>query len=190
MRKAIIVLLATLSLNSVVTAQPNKVYKSLNAIEDKDSVYVLVLRHKRLKAIPDEVFECKNLRKLDVGMNRIDSIPQSISALVNLEELNMQRNKLHSIPAAVGKLSNLRVLNLNRNPILELPPEMGDLKNLRQLILWCTGIVSVPQSFEALNYTLEVLDLRVCPLTWDDQKAIEAIIPSPRKRWDYVCNCK
>ena len=174
----------------VAFAQSGRVYKSLKDVRRPDSVYHLRLNYKRLKKIPEKVFEMHNLRTLDLGCNFIDSIPPEIGTLTSLEILNLRRNRIRSIPPEVGNLKNLRKINFSRNPILDLPDEMGNLTSLEELVLWCTGVISFPPSFVALNYTLKLIDLRVCPLTWDDQQAIEQLLPTPRKRWDYVCNCQ
>lgn len=171
-------------------AQRGRVYKSLKEVRNPDSVYILQLNFKRLRQIPPKVFEMHNLRKLDLGRNFIDSIPPEIGTLTRLEELDLRRNRIRTVPPEVGQLTRLRRINLSRNPILELPDEMGNLVRLEELILWMTGVVAFPPTFVALNESLKVIDLRVCPLTWDDQQAIKELLPSPRKRWDYVCNCQ
>ncbi|MBR3960348.1 MAG: leucine-rich repeat domain-containing protein [Bacteroidales bacterium] len=188
--KKICLIIACLFLVQGLSAQKGKVYKSLDDVRRVDSVYHLKLNYKRLKKIPPKVFEMHNLRTLDLGRNFIDSIPPEIGTLVNLESLDLRRNRIRKVPGEIGNLKNLKTLNLSRNPILDLPDEMSGLEKLEELILWCTGVISFPPSFVALNYTLKVIDLRVCPLTWDDQQAIEELLPTPRKRWDYVCNCK
>ncbi len=185
-----VVLLAVVLESSFCMAQRDKVYKSLSDVRNLDSVYVLKMNYRRLKTIPPKVFEMRNLRILDLGCNFIDSIPPGIERLANLEVLDMRRNRIRTIPAQIGQLRKLKRLNMSRNPILDLPDEMSALENMEELVLWCTGVVSFPPSFVALNYTLKLIDLRVCPLTWDDQQAIEQLLPTPRKRWDYVCNCK
>ena len=171
-------------------AQRDRVYKSLKEVRNPDSVYQLRLHFKRLKQIPPKVFTFRNLRSLDLGRNFIDSIPPEIGQLTNLEQLDLRRNRIKVVPPELGLLTNLKVLNLSRNPILDLPDEMSSLTSLEELLIWCTGVISFPPSFVALNETLRVIDMRVCPLTYDDQQAIEQLLPSPRKRWDYVCNCK
>ncbi|MBP5516308.1 MAG: leucine-rich repeat domain-containing protein [Bacteroidales bacterium] len=196
MKKIINILVAIIVLASLAIpttslhAQRDKVYKSLSEVRNPDSVYILRLRYKRMKTIPAKVFTFKNLRVLDLSRNFIDSIPPEIASLTNLEELNVRRNRIRVVPPEVGKLVQLRILDMSRNPILELPDEMSALTRLEELTLWCTGIVSFPPSFVTLNETLRVIDLRVCPLTYDDQQAIEELLPNPRKRWDYVCNCQ
>lgn len=171
-------------------AQRDRVYKSMKDVRNVDSVYVLQLHFKRLKQIPPKVFEMRNLRSLDLGRNFIDTIPPEISRLTHLEVLDMRRNRIRYVPPEIGRLTGLRTLNLSRNPILELPDEMSALTNLEELILWCTGVISFPPSFVALDGTLKVIDMRVCPLKWEDQEAIRELLPTPRKRWDYVCNCQ
>lgn len=175
---------------ALLFAQEDRVYKSLSEVKNPEDVYVLKLNYKRLHRIPDKVFLMTNLRVLDLGKNFIDSIPPQIANLKCLQELDLSRNHLRTIPPAVGELRQLRDLDLSRNPLLELPEEMGQLTKLEKLTLWSTGIISFPPTFVALNESLKVLDMRVCPMSWDDQQAIEELLPSARKRWDYVCNCK
>lgn len=188
--KRLLLLIVLSALALPAGAQRNRVYKSLKDVRNPDSVYVLKLNYKRLRQIPPKVFAMRNLRELDLGRNFIDSIPPEIGQLSRLERLDLRRNKIRVVPPEVGQLVRLEYLNLSRNPILDLPDEMGNLVRLEELIIWCTGVVSFPPSFVALNATLRLIDMRVCPMRWEDQEAVEALLPSPRKRWDYVCNCQ
>ena len=188
--KRIITLLLFVLCTVTVCAQRDRIYKSLKEVRNPDSVYHLKLNFKRLKQIPHKVYDMHNLRVLDLGRNFIDTLPPEIGTLTNLEVLDLRRNKIRFVPREIGHLVKLNKLNLSRNPILDLPDEMSNLTNLEELIIWCTGIISFPPSFVALNNTLKTIDMRVCPLTWDDQQAIEELLPTPRKRWDYVCNCQ
>lgn len=190
MFRKILIFIAICFVGMTVMAQRDRVYKSMKEVRNVDSVYTLQLRFKRLRQIPPKVFEMRNLRRLDLGRNFIDSIPPEIGRLKNLEELDLRRNRIRAVPPEMGQLTNLRILNMSRNPILDLPDEMGALSKLEELILWCTGVISFPPSFVALDGSLKLIDLRVCPLKWDDQEAIRELLPTPRKRWDYVCNCQ
>lgn len=182
------VLLLAVALSA--SGQRDKVYTSLSEVQEPDSVYILRLNHKRLREIPPIIFTFSNLHTLDLGKNRINNLPPEIGTLKNLQELDLRRNKLRTVPPEVGQLTQLQHINLSRNPILDLPEEMGALVNLKELIIWCTGIVDFPESFKALNYSLQLIDMRVCPMTWDNQQAVEELLPTPKKRWDHVCNCK
>ena len=190
MFRKILIFIAICFVGMTVMAQRDRVYKSMKEVRNVDSVYTLQLRFKRLRQIPPKVFEMRNLRRLDLGRNFIDSIPPEIGRLKNLEELDLRRNRIRAVPPEMGQLTNLRILNMSRNPILDLPDEMGALSKLEELILWCTGVISFPPSFVALDGSLKLIDLRVCPLKWDDQEAIRELLPTPRKRWDYVCYCQ
>lgn len=155
-----------------------------------DSVRHLDLSRRRLRTVPPEVYEMTNLRYLNLSHNRIDTLDERMLLLTHLDTLLLGRNRLRTVPHWIGGMTSLRLLDMSRNPILDLPPTMANLKNLERLVLWSTGVVSMPPEMKALNYTLKELDLRVCPMTYDNQMEIEAILPTPRKRWDRVCNCK
>ncbi len=151
---------------SLSAAQPGRVYTSLQEVEDPEEVYVLRLRHQRLRHVPAAVWQMGNLRELDLRGNRLASLPDS-----------------------VGTLANLRRLELSRNPIQALPPALAAADSLRELILWDTYITTLPPEFARLDGTLRLIDLRSCPLTPDDQAALSALLPRVEKRWDYACNC-
>lgn len=184
------ILVAFMLLPFASSAQSDKVYTSLSDVKDPSEVYILKLHYKRLRRIPPQIFTYHNLRVLDLSKNFIDTISPEISKLQNLEELDLERNHIHNVPDAISSLSHLRSLNLSRNPILELPESMAQLSHLEQLVIWSTGIVSFPPTFVVLDATLQLIDMRVCPMTYENQEAIEELLPTPRKRWDYVCNCK
>lgn len=150
----------------VVTAQPGRIYKSLDEVTNPDDVYILRLRGKRLKTVPSVVFKMTNLRELDLRGNRLTSLPDSIAQLRHLEKLEV-----------------------SRNPLSVLPNEMSQMSQLRELILWDTYMVDFPATFEMLDSTLEVLDLRSCPIHPDEQEAIAKMLPSVKKLWDQACNC-
>lgn len=155
-----------LLLGCTLFAQPDKVYKSLKDVKNPADVYILQLHNKRLKTIPREVFTMTNLRQLDLRGNRIAFLPDSISQLQNLQRLE-----------------------LSRNPLMALPASMANMEQLRELVLWSTYVTELPPQFARLDGTLELLDLRHCPLMLDDQTAINNLLPSVKKLWDYACNC-
>ena len=155
-----------LLLGVVAAAQPGRVYTSLQQVEDPDEVYILQLRHQRLKTLPAEVLEMHNLEELDLRGNHIALLPDNLC-----------------------QLRHLRRLELSRNPLTALPATLAQLDSLQELVLWSTYITDLPATFARLDGTLLLLDLRHCPLTLDDQSAIEALLPTPQKLWDYACNC-
>ena len=161
-----LLLIALLLLPGMATCQPDKVYRSLSEVTNPDEVYILHLRSKRLNAVPQQVYVMHNLRELNLRGNRIATLSDSIVLLQNLERIE-----------------------LSRNPIDSLPPVMASLPHLTHLVLWDTRVTNLPKEFARLDNTLQLLDLRDCPLTLDDQKAIEQLLPTVKKLWDYACNC-
>ena len=148
-------------------AQEGRVYKSLKEVTDPTEVYSLQLRGKQLKAVPSVVYKMVNLRELDLRGNRITVLSDSIAQLTHLQRLEV-----------------------SRNPLVGLPAAMAQMTELRELVLWSTYVTDLPPEFERLNETLELLDLRDCPMTQADQEALEQMLPSVKKEWYYTCNCE
>lgn len=159
-------LMGLLMANAELSAQPGKVYKSLDEVTDPGEVYALQLHGKRLRRVPGIVYSMTNLRDLDLRGNKIAYLSDSIAMLVNLQRLEV-----------------------SRNPLMEVPAAMAEMKSLRELVLWDTYVNAVPEEFARLDGQLQLLDLRSCPLMLDDQKLIDKILPSTKKKWDYACNC-
>ena len=147
-------------------AQEGRVYKSLKEVTDPEAVYSLQLRGKRLKAVPAMVYKMTNLRELDLRGNRIAHLPDSIARLTHLQRLE-----------------------LSRNPLMGLPSAMAQMTELRELVLWSTYVTDLPPEFERLDGSLELLDLRDCPMAQEDQEALERMLPTVKKLWYYACNC-
>lgn len=150
----------------VSAAQPGRVYCSLEEVSDPALVYHLQLHGKRLKHVPAQVYEMVHLEVLDLRSNKINYLSDSLALLTNLQRLDVSRNPLREIPAAVAQLSQLK-----------------------ELVVWSTYVTSLPTEISCLNESLQVIDMRSCPLTYDDQQAIEQLLPSVKKLWNYACNC-
>ena len=190
MKKAIVFAILASAVWGCVFAQRGRVYTSLEEITDYDSVYALTLKHKGLKEFPKVILQMRNLERLDLSWNKMHSLPKEIGTLTNLTYLNLNHNRLDSIPKEIADLRNVSVLVLSRNRILELPAEMGEMSNLRELLMLSNGIKKLPDSFRNLDTTLEIIDLRANPLTYDDQLDIKDLIPTPKKKMTRVCNCQ
>ena len=176
---------------TILLAQQEHIYTSLENIEQPDSVFILLLSKNRLDTFPTQILEFRNLRELDLSKNKLHNIPPQIGKLSNLEVLNLDRNKIDSLPQEIGQLHKLRYLKLSRNRLYYLPSSIANLYNLKELILWSNGIKYFPESFRKLNTTIKVIDLRDNPMMlYDDQQAIKEMLPTPTIKMDNVCNCQ
>lgn len=160
-KQSILILLFFFSLN--VQSQ-NKCYKNLDsALVNKDCVECLDLSKDRLKEIPSEIYEFKNLKTLILSKNKIKHISDSLSTLTNLHYLDLSSNYIESLPASLATL-HIDTLIMWDNPIYEFPNELS-------------------------KWDLKYLDLRAIQMNKEEQKNIKALFPSARVRMDHPCNC-
>jgi hypothetical protein len=124
-------------------------------------------------SIPEEVYEIKSLKNLNLSNNsiarieskinklsklevlilsnnKIGGIPKEIGDLVNLESLQLDNNKINSLPAEIGHLINLVTLNLSRNQLTTLPAEIGQLTNLTSLDISHNQLTTLPAEMKQL----------------------------------------
>ena len=85
--------------------------------------------------LPPEIYELKDLRKLNLSSNKLKSVPSKIENLKNLIHLNLSNNELSGLTSKIGNLENLVLLNLSDNKLILLPFELENLKNLAYLDL-------------------------------------------------------
>ena len=61
-----------------------------------------------IEKIPEELYECKNLKKLHLGLNYIQKISKNILKLTKLEELGIEDNEINEAPLELMDLENLK----------------------------------------------------------------------------------
>jgi Leucine-rich repeat (LRR) protein len=167
-----------------------KVFTSLRAAQlNPDSAFILVLKGKKLKQFPREVYDLPNLLVLDLSKNKLKSLPEDIGRMDQLIELDLTGNKLKVLPGSVGKLKSLKKLSLNRNLISELPPDIGQMKELEILELWDNEIVDLPPEISELK-KLRILELRGILFNKDDHERFHEYLPDTRIFLSPPCNCQ
>lgn len=192
-------LLVMLLLNSIrINAQQNlkglseTSYKMYTSIEEAklnpDSVKYLSLKHKKLKTVPSEVFQFKNLEVLDLSKNKLEEIPEDIGKLKNLKELSVSNNYLTTLPIQIGQLVELRKIIAYQNNISLLPTTIGNLIHLELLDLWSNEIEAFPSEISLLK-ELKFVDLRGIMLTDEQKSAIKALLPQTEVQFSMGCNC-
>lgn len=91
-------------------------------IKQAESTRKLDLSNCRLSDdLPQEVFQLKGLRSLNLYRNQLKQLPEQIRELDSLNELNLYRNLLSTLPVGIAALKQLTVLNLGSNRLSDLP---------------------------------------------------------------------
>jgi internalin A len=114
--------------------------------------------HMRLNQIPPELFELKQLEKLDLSGNLLTSIPYLITRLENLTSLDLSRNGLKTVPRWIAQLQNLTSLNLGGNDFTTIPDSIIQLPNLTSLDLSFNDLTTIPNTITQLK-NLTSLDI-------------------------------
>jgi Leucine-rich repeat (LRR) protein len=167
-----------------------KIYKTLAAaLKNKSTAYRLDLSRTKLKAIPQEVFQLKELRELNLSNNKITQLPKEIALLSKLTELNLSNNRIAEVPQEIGQLNYLKVLRINRNELTTIPKETGLLKKLEILDMWSNEIDSLPSEIQNLS-NLKELELRGILISDPEQVKIKALLPNTKIFMSPSCNCK
>ena len=107
-------------------AKPIKTPAKVNKIEWIDQ---------KLTSFPASLYQCQNLKELNLNFNNIEYLPPDIVRLQNLTSINLNNNKLVTIPSTIGSLSKLEYLSLIYNRLQFLPEEIMFLHNLKILHL-------------------------------------------------------
>ncbi len=159
------------------------------ALADNPNVYRLKLNKKKLKTLPPEIFELRNLEYLSVANNKLKEIPPEIGKLTKLKELNISGNKLNRLPGQIGNLKELKTLNLNKNVLEVLPHEIGELINMTELLLWSNELDDLPD--EIANCTsLKTLELRGILFNAEQHDRFFKLLPVTEILLSPPCNCK
>jgi Leucine-rich repeat (LRR) protein len=185
-------LFSVLFLSNLLFAQATVSYKIYSLDEarkvDKDSVFGLQVRKKKLTEIPQEIFQYKNLRYLDVSKNKLKSISMEINQFIHLEEFNAGKNRLTICPIVICSIPTLKVLKLNDNPISNIPECIQYLTDLTVLDLFQTRIESFPVTMVELK-NLKIVDVRGILYGPKFQEHWKLLMPQTFIDFDLPCNC-
>lgn len=117
--------------------EQNKVSEQQNEAEKEsyiDTKTTLDLSNTGLDKLPYYVLSRSNLEILNIADNNIDgALPAEIKNLKNLKRLDASNNSMTGVPAEIGQMSNLEYLDLSNNNLTGLPYELGNLSALKEL---------------------------------------------------------
>lgn len=101
------------------------------AIDPRDISNHASINPSKLKKLPSEIGNLKNLEVLNLGRNGIQEVPMQIQFLSNLRILKIDYNNIIEIPSFFSKLKKLEELDLTGNQNIKLPDALSELKNLK-----------------------------------------------------------
>lgn len=64
--------------------------------------------HKQIESLPNELFQCKKLRTLNLGNNCLQSLPSRFGELTGLTQLELRGNRLECLPVELGECRQLK----------------------------------------------------------------------------------
>lgn len=163
----------------------------MDSFEGMISLEKLNLRQNNLQHVKEIFKNLKNLKYLNLSMNRIYLIEEQVfDDLENLVSLNLSNNRLNSVPS-FPDLIKLRELNLGGNKLKKVEKEFENLKNLTSLFLCFNSI-------EKLNYQsminlkkIEFLFLnsnnlkQIDPNIFSDMKSLKILLISGNENLTY-----
>ena len=158
------------------------------ALADPDNVIKLVLRKKKYKSFPKEIYQFKNLQYLDLSKNSLKELPDSIVTFKDLQYLIVSKTGLEILPKNIGQMKNLRCLNVNQNELSILPYSFGDLENLEIADLWSNNLSYFPETLSKLK-NLRIMDLRNILIPQTHQDNIQSMLPNTTIFFSPPCNC-
>ena len=166
-----------------------RVFTSMaTALKVPENVYVLKLSKNKLKELPKEVGQLKNLRVLVLSKNALTTLPKEVALLTYLQIVDLSKNKIEIFPESLTACKALKKLILNQNPITALPYDIKNLTELEYLDLWGTEMSIFPSSMIELKNLKEV-DLRSVTYNKREKEYIESILPGVKIHFSSTCNC-
>lgn len=117
----------------------------------------------QLTEIPEEVFSCKNLKKLVFSRNDLKEFPKRITELTELKTLDLSMTPIVKIPDEIGELKQLKELFLNYNYHPDLPKGLVQLQHLAELRMFYNyKLKAIPAVVTELA-NLKKLEFSRCP---------------------------
>lgn len=104
-----------------------------------------------LSTIPDYVFQCKNLRSLNLSNNNLVEIPIELTKLKWLKRLDLSGNQIKQVRSKIFELTNLQFLNLSNNELKTLPKQISELKKLKELHIAGNQLTILPNEIGELS---------------------------------------
>ncbi len=156
--------------------------------------------NKTVLAVPNSIFQMKNLKKLDININHMENLPKdAFLGLKNIEELSLGYGSItQEMQENIFSLKNLKKLTFNGN-FVYLKAEMAqrtrfevfsekiiNLKKLESLSIINSKITEIPAFFQKLTQLQELdfsnNDIKVLPFLLSDMPHLTKLVLNGNKK--------
>ena len=134
----------------------SKIPKSFLLLENIENLTIV---HSNLKVIQN-ITSLKNLKQLDLRLNKIEKIPEDILNLKNLEYLDLRGNKINDLPHEIYKLINLKEFDFSDNPIFNININNTDWQNLQVFDISETPFGCFKKNIDELKFKMPNCDIK------------------------------
>ena len=110
----------------------------------------------KLKEIPNEIYELRNLTELSIYAMNIDKISTQIGNLTNLKKIKISRTNIQTLPYNFYNLTQLNNIDLSNNKLSKLDNGISKLVNLSSLVCNNNNITYLPDDIVKLSNLKEV----------------------------------
>lgn len=166
-----------------------RTYRSMErALKEPDLVFRLDLSGQKLKEIPDEIYQFKNLNALDLSGNKLKEIPERLGEFTHMQELRLSRNKLVQLPPGFCGMVHLKRLDVSRNALIGLPSCIGAFTEMVSMDLWDNDLADFPEEMSNME-ALRFVDLRAIQFEEPEMEHIQGLIPKAKIYFSQPCNC-
>jgi len=114
------------------------------SVKPSDYACELHLAHKpkyiTYRAIEDALLNPLDVQILKLSHQKLKELPTEFTQFKNLEFLNLEFNLYLKLTADIGELKNLQELNLRKTFLVKMPPEIKNLTKLKKLMLGGTKL--------------------------------------------------
>ncbi|XP_046959967.1 leucine-rich repeat and death domain-containing protein 1-like [Vanessa cardui] len=121
-----------------------------NGLDKCCDLEILELSNTNIYNMTPNINMYKNLKKINLSLNKLSSLPEEFCSLVNLEICILSCNNLLYLPDNFCKLDKLKSLLIDSNSLCMLPKNLCQLPNLRKLDLYDNYLYEAPDEMEKL----------------------------------------
>ena len=125
----------------------NKIKNVPREINQFKNLSRLALNDNRIDEISKEIGECIGITWMDLTRNRLRDLPYEMGFLTRITGLGLSENEFETVPSCVFKLKNLKKFGFFSNKIRFISPEIRNLKNLVKLDLSNNNLERIPDDF-------------------------------------------